>query len=279
MSVKAGVMDDTISLRNREDILSGPVALRDLRTWRSFITPFLPTWMLRSSGVLVVPRSGSGEPSSVNIDENWLLRTSGFPPTSSTVLSSFFGNATPKMSHFFVLEKWVQLLLVASLVDHDVDIVVIPSCRSSEDSWSAPSLCHRWYTLLSCKLFSSYLTIVRVILYGYNRINYVWLMCTWKGHASGVLPCTFSWKWPTSVNWGCCTKLCCEGSGKSCYILLHVSQVGFLSEVDESKRVGTLLSPGIGVYLFTRLGQLVTKMSRILSLCVGKSTISSAPKK
>ena len=52
-----------------------------------------------------------------------------------------------------------------------------------------------------------------------------------------------------------------------------------LSEVDESKRVGTLLSPGIGVHLFTRLGQLVTKMSRILSLCVGKSTISSAPKK
>ena len=41
-----------------------------------------------------------------------------------------------------------------------------------------------------------------------------------------------------------------------------------------------LLSPNldIGVHLFTRLGLLVTKMSRMLSLRLGKSTICSAPK-
>ena len=27
--------------------------------------------------------------------------------------------------------------------------------------------------------------------------------------------------------------VCCEGSGKACYILLHLSQVDFLPEVDE----------------------------------------------
>ena len=37
-------------------------------------------------------------------------------------------------------------------------------------------------------------------------------------------------------------------------------------------------NPGFGVHLFTGLGRLVTKMSRILSLRVVKSTICSAPK-
>ena len=37
---------------------------------------------------------------------------------------------------------------------------------------------------------------------------------------------------PQRVDWGCSTMLCCEGSGKGCYILLHLNQVGFLSEVD-----------------------------------------------
>ena len=37
---------------------------------------------------------------------------------------------------------------------------------------------------------------------------------------------------PQRVEWGCSTMLCCEGSGKGCYILLHLNQVGFLSKVD-----------------------------------------------
>ena len=71
--------------------------------------------MLRASGVLVVPRSRSGESSSVNIDENWLLRTSGFPPTSSTVLSSFYGNAAPKISHFLFLTNEYSFFLLPPL--------------------------------------------------------------------------------------------------------------------------------------------------------------------
>ena len=85
---------------------------------------------------------------------------------------------------------------------------------------------------------------------------------------------------------------CCEGSGKGLYILIHLNQVGFVLEVDKStswllsRRHGVMiyqeiswsLNPGIGVHLFTRLGQLVTKMTRMLPLRVGKSTICSALK-
>ena len=91
-------------------ISSGRWALWGLRPRKSFITPFLPAWILGTSGVLLVPRSGSGEsPPSVNTDENWLLRTSAFPLASTTVLLSFFSDATPELSHF--CDKSVSLLV------------------------------------------------------------------------------------------------------------------------------------------------------------------------
>ena len=91
---------------------------------------------------------------------------------------------------------------------------------------------------------------------------------------------------PQRVDWDCFTMLCCEGSYPA------PSQPGWLSErgrlVDELASVYKALcgyqsrqswspNPGIGVHLFTGLGRMVTKMSRILSLRIGKSTICSAP--
>ena len=39
---------------------------------------------------------------------------------------------------------------------------------------------------------------------------------------------------PQGVDWGCFTMFCCEGSGKGRYVLLHLTQVGFVPEVDKS---------------------------------------------
>ena len=53
------------------------------------------------TGVLLAPRFGIGEsPSSVNTDENWLLRTSASPLASPTVLRRFTRTVT-----FFVLDE------------------------------------------------------------------------------------------------------------------------------------------------------------------------------
>ena len=69
--------------------------------------------MLGASGVLLVPRFGIGEsPSSVNTDENWLLRTSAFPLASPTVLPSFFSDATPELSHFLFLTNEYSFFLL-----------------------------------------------------------------------------------------------------------------------------------------------------------------------
>ena len=62
-------------------------------------------------------RFGIGEsPSSVNTDENWLLRTSAFPLASPTVLPSFFSDATQELSHFlFLTNEYSFFLLLPSL--------------------------------------------------------------------------------------------------------------------------------------------------------------------
>ena len=64
-----------------------------------------------------MPRFGIGEsPSSVNTDENWLLRTSAFSLASQTVLPSFFSDATPELSHFlFLTNEYSFFLLPLSL--------------------------------------------------------------------------------------------------------------------------------------------------------------------
>ena len=84
---RPGANSSAASFSNLPGMLSGPVALWGLMSFRSFRTPLVLTFMGGALGVRLCPRSGSSDTSSwVNTELNW----------SSMMLALFIGSESFK---------------------------------------------------------------------------------------------------------------------------------------------------------------------------------------
>ena len=97
---------------------SGPVALWGFKSFKSFCMPFGSTLMGGALWVLLGPRSGKFDVSSlVKTELNWFPMMFAWFCRSQKVNPSFFNGAIPVLSFFLDLMKYQYLLgFVLSLV-------------------------------------------------------------------------------------------------------------------------------------------------------------------
>ena len=101
MRVSAGASSLAASFSSLPGMLSGPVALLGLISFRSLTTPPTETVILGTSGVSLCPRSGKSPGASCEKTEaNCLLRRSALVILSLYVIPSFLRGATPHLSVF-----------------------------------------------------------------------------------------------------------------------------------------------------------------------------------
>ena len=95
------------SFSNLPGMLSGPVALWCLMSFRSFRTPLVLTFMGGALGVRLCTRSGNYDTSPwVNTELNWSPMMLALLTLSKKVSPSFFKGATPVLSFLWDLMKF-----------------------------------------------------------------------------------------------------------------------------------------------------------------------------
>ena len=104
---KPGANSSVASFSSLPGMLSGPVALWGLMSFRSVRTPLMLTFMGCTLGVRLCPRSGSSDMSSwAKAERNWSPMMLALLRMSEKVSPSFFKGATPGLSYLRDLMKF-----------------------------------------------------------------------------------------------------------------------------------------------------------------------------
>ena len=104
---RPGANSSAASFSSLPGMLSGPVALWGLMSFRSFSTPLILTFMGCTLGVRLCPRSGSSDMSSwVKTEQNWSPMMLALFRLSEKASPSFFSGATPVLSFLRDLMKF-----------------------------------------------------------------------------------------------------------------------------------------------------------------------------